>query len=214
MWRHQSKTVLATRLAISLVSVSAAVGCGNSPSSPTAPATNTFHAEVTDPIGDGIVSAGAPNPPDLIRGIVDVSGGTIVFTVQLASGTLDSFTTRVGIPLDTDQLAATGINAWGMGVDYLVDLWAPTKQAMIEKSVPTGTGTPSNPYYVNVGVAPLSIVADAMTVTVPLSLLGNTSGRLNFRMFAYALASGSPVTPPTTVADVMPDINLPTPHAP
>jgi hypothetical protein len=169
---------------------------------------------VTDPIGDAVVSAGVPNPPDLIRGTVDVSGGTIVFTVQLAPGTLDPLTTRVGIPLDTDQVAATGINAWGIGVDYLVDLWAPTKQAMIEKSVPTGTGTPSNPYYVNVGVAPVSVVADGMTVTVPLALLGNASGRLNFRMFAYPLASGSPVTTPTTVADVIPDINLPAAHVP
>jgi hypothetical protein len=213
MWQGRNMTTSAIRLAIACGSLFLTIACANSTtSSPSAPSTTTYHAELTDPTGDAVASPGFPNTPDLVHGTVDVSGATIAFNIQLAPGTLDRSTTRVGIALDTDQTSATGLNAWGIGVDYLVDMWAPSNQVTIARAVPTGAGTPDNPYYVNVGTAPLSIVADNMTVTVSLSLLGNASGRLNYRVFAYSEAFQSPIS--SAVADVMPNLNLPAAHVP
>jgi hypothetical protein len=211
MWLHLNMTRSAIRVAIGAASLILTIACGSS-NSPTAPSTNTFHAEVTDPVGDAVASQGFPNTPDLVHGTVDVNGATITFNIQFSPGTLDRSTTRVGIALDTDQVLATGINAWGIGVDYLLDMWAPTNQATTEKAMPTGTGTPSNPFYVNVGTAPLSVVGDSMTVTVPLSLLGNASGRLNYRVFTYSEAFQSSTS--SAIADVMPDNNLSATHVP
>jgi hypothetical protein len=45
-----------------------------------------------------------------------------------------------------------------------------------------------------------------MDVTVPLSLLGNDDGRLDFRMIAFSHVAGSPTS---GGLDWMPDTNLP-----
>jgi hypothetical protein len=173
---------------------------------------SVFHAEVTDPVGDAVASFGFPNTPDLVHGTVDVSSGNMTFTVQFAASTLDRSTTRIGIAIDTDQASSTGINAWGIGVDFLVDLWAPTNQATVAKAMPNATGPPASPYYVNIGTVGLSISADTMTATVPLSLLGNASGRMNYRVFTYSEAYQSSTS--SAVADVMPDVNLAFGHVP
>ena len=52
--------------------------------SSTAPSTPTFHAEVTDPVGDMVASPGVPNPPDLAHATVDVIGGSVTFAIQFA----------------------------------------------------------------------------------------------------------------------------------
>src|SRR5215471_5809195 len=98
-------------------------GCGSStPSAPSSPA--TLHSETADPLGDAIVSAGNPIPPDLVHAVADVVSGSLTFTIQFASGTFDRATTRVTIELDTDQNPATGNAAAGpIGIDYVLDLW-------------------------------------------------------------------------------------------
>jgi hypothetical protein len=149
--------------------------------------------------------------PDLAHGTADAASGSLSFSIQFAPGTFDRTTTRVTIDLDTDQNVSTGINTGSLGIDYAVDLWARTGQATISKAAQTGPSqslvcTASNSCYVDLGVAPLTFVTDGMQVAVPLSLLGNTSGRLNFRVYAYV----SPQTPnPTVISDLMPDNNLP-----
>jgi hypothetical protein len=187
-----------------------AAACGGS-NSPTAPSTSTFHAEVTDPAGDAVASAGVLKPPDLVHGTVDVSGGTITFNIQFASGTFDRQSTRATIELDTDQNAATGImGAAGVGIDYTLDMWAPTNQATIQQATPT-TCAAGGLCYSGIGGAPLAFGTDSMAVTVSLATLGNASGRMNYRVFAYASPQG---TAPTIVADVMPNINLAPAHVP
>jgi hypothetical protein len=52
---------------------------------------------------------------------------------------------------------------------------------------------------------------DSLSTTAPLSMLGNASGRLNYRVLAYS--SPSPTTP-TVVADAMPDTTLAPAHIP
>ena len=60
------------------------------------------------------------------------------------------------------------------------------------------------------GVAPLSVLADQMVVTMPLSLIGSADGRLNYRARAYDF---KPNLGPK-ITDVMPDIALGPAHVP
>jgi hypothetical protein len=131
--------------------------------------------------------------------------GNITFVVQLAPGNLDRPTTRVSILLDTDQDSSSGIRQQdGIGADYGIDLVPSTSQASITKADPAGC-TAHLSCFNAVGSAPISFVADAMQVTVALSLLANTSGRMNFQLDSYVLVA--PLTPVTF--DWMPDNNLP-----
>jgi hypothetical protein len=189
----------------------AAVGCGGSTPSVAPSTAAALHGEVSDPIGDALPVPGVSVTPDLVHGTADATSGSLTFTIQFAPGTFDRTTTRVTIELDTDQALSTGINTGSLGIDYSIDLWARTGQATISRAAQTGPSqslicTASNPCYVNVGVASITFVTDGMQATVPLSLLGNVSGRLNFRIGAYV----SPQTSsPTIVSDMMPDNNLP-----
>jgi hypothetical protein len=139
---------------------------------------------------------------------VDVASGNITFTIQFAPGSLDRQTTRLTIELDTDLNPSTGIPAGpGLGIDYVVDMWASPTQTLIEKAIPTGACTQSSPCYTTVGTAPLSLTTDGMQATVPLSLLGSGDGRLAFRVFANAYPPLAGST--TMISDVMPDLTLP-----
>src|SRR5262249_16474332 len=142
---------------------------------------------------------------------VDVNNGAVTFTVQFAPGTFDRQTTRLSIELDTDQNPSTGIvGAAGMGIDFVLDLWAPTNQTTIQQALPA-TCLTTNVCYSATGVVPLVFATEGMSATVPLTMLGNASGRLNFRVFAYFAPQA---TSPTVVADTMPDITLAPTHVP
>jgi hypothetical protein len=188
----------------------AATACGSSstmPSNVTTPSNtaNTFHAEVTDPAGDAVVSGAVPTPPDLIHGSVDVGGGNVTVTFQFARGTFDP-STVVTILLDTDQNPATGFNDTGYGIDYGVSLYASTA-AFIQKANPSSCASGGN-CYTPVGTASVRVGTDTIATTVPLSMLGNADGRLMYRVFA-----GAPATQ-TMTTDVMPDISVPAAHVP
>jgi len=166
----------------------------------------TLHGEVSDPVGDTLSDPRVPVPPDLVHGTADVVAGNITFLIQFASGTLDRQTTRASILLDTDQNASTGIRQMdGLGADYGIDLTASTSTAGITKADPVAC-TAQLSCFNGVGLAPITFVVDAMQVTVPLSLLGNADGRMNFNVSSYVFFA-----PPSTsvVFDVMPDNNLP-----
>lgn len=182
-------------------------GCGSA----TAPSTAPLHGEVTDRNGDALPDPSVPVSPDLAFGTVDVFAETITFTMRFAPGTLDRSTSRLTVELDTDQNASTGIGTNGLGVEYVLDMWATTPQAGILKAMPGTSCAALDPCYVPVGTAPLSIVGDSMIVAMPLSLLGSADGRLNFRVIAYASRAGAGST---VTADVMPDIALPPGHVP
>lgn len=202
----------AVRLAAS-AAVILTVGCSsNTPSSPNAPSPNTLHAEVTDPIGDAVVSSGVATAPDLTHGIVDVAAGNVTFTIQFAPGSLDRQTTLLGFELDTDQNASTGIPAGAVGIDYHIGFRASASSAIVEKATPS-TCVPANgaSCYTSIGTAPIGVGTDSLTVTVSLAMLGGASGRMNYQVFSYA---APPTSAPTSVADVMPDLNLPPAHVP
>jgi hypothetical protein len=202
------------RLRIELVTgaVAAALSVACAGSSSTAPSTKpvTLHGEVSDLIGDAVPVAGVSNPPDLIHGTVDIVAGNVAFTVQLAPATFNRQTTGVLIDLDTDRNPSTGISGvGGFGIDYVVSLWAPTNQVMIQKALANGACTAAaNQCYTTVGTASLTVTTDGVQATVPLALLGSTDGRLNFRVFGYYVASLSSGNP-AILTDVMSDATLP-----
>jgi len=206
---HQNMTTPAVRIAIGAALVLLTITCGSNPASSTA-FTNTLHTEVVDSAGDAVASLSVPNPPDLVHGTVDVVSGNITFTIQFARGTLDSQSTHLTIELDTDENVSTGITgASGLGIDYVVDVWAArTNQTLVQQAMPA-TCSSGGACYVQIGTESVSVGTDSLTTTVPLSMLGTASGRLNFRVFAYASPQA---TTPTVVADVMPDITLPPAH--
>jgi hypothetical protein len=186
----------------------AATACGTS-TTPTN-TSNTFHAEVSDPSGDATVSAAVLLPPDVIHGTVDVSGGVLTVTIQFAPGTLNRASTLLTIQLDTDQNPSTGIPAAnGIGIDYVLSLYGPTS-TIVQQATPS-TCAAGGTCYTQVGTASLSIGTDTMATTIPLSMLGNANGRLNYRVFA---AVPQPAPTPTITTDVMPDIALPPAHVP
>jgi hypothetical protein len=199
---------LQIQLTTGAVAAALSLACGGS--STTAPSTTvvTLRAEVSDPIGDAVPVAGVSNPSDLVHGTVDILTGNVTFTVQFASATFDRRTTGVLIDLDTDRNPSTGISGGsGFGIDYVVSLWAPTNQVMIQKALANGACT-SNQCFTTVGMASLIVNADGVQGTVPLALLGNGDGRLNFRVFAYYVASSSSGSP-SILTDVLPDVGLP-----
>ena len=181
-----------------------ATACGGSSTTPSNVG-NTFHAEVAEAAGDAVVSAAVPTPPDLIHGTLDVGGGALTVVVQFAPGTL-SPSTVVTILMDTDQNPATGFNDTGYGIDYGISLYAST-EAFIQRSNPSSCAGGGNCYTL-VGTASIRLGTDTMATTVPLSMLGNTDGRLSYRVFAGAPANQ------TTTTDVMPDMTLPPAHVP
>jgi hypothetical protein len=198
------------RLSRLLAVIGLSTACGSASSAPTTTAI-PLHGEVTDPAGDTLVSAGVPTPPDMVRGTIDVSGGNMTVTVQFAPGTMDLQTTRLTVELDTDQNAATGISgASGVGIEYVLDLWTRTNQTIVQRATPAtcanGVGC-----YVDAGSVGVTLGPNTMTAIVPLAMLANPGGGMNYRVFAYASAQP---TVPTVVADTMPDIGLGPAHVP
>jgi hypothetical protein len=189
----------ALRAAYVAAILSSVVCCGGSTTGPSA-TPPTLHGEVSDPIGDvgDRPYPNVANPPDLVHATADVVAGNITFTVQLAPGTFDPGTTLLIINLDTDQNPSTGQAP--DGVDYIVSMGdGQGNQALIGKY----TG-PLN--FSTVGNAPVSFMADGMTVTVPLSLLGNADGRMNFRVTSFIHLPGMLTS---AALDSLPDSSLP-----
>jgi hypothetical protein len=201
---------LEIQLATGAVAAALSVACGGSSTTAPSSAPVTLHGELSDPTGDAVPVAGVFSPPDLVHGTVDIVAGNITFTIQFASATFDHQTTGVLIDLDTDRNPSTGVSGGSsFGIDYVVSLWAPTNQVLIQKSLANGTcSAASNQCFTSVGTASLIVNADGVQATVPLSLLGSGDGRLNFRAFAYYVASASSGSP-TILTDVMPDAALP-----
>jgi hypothetical protein len=169
---------------------------------PSSTSTATLHSEVSDSSGDALSDPSVPISPDLVHGTVDVSARNITLTIQFAPRTFDPSTSRLTIDLDTDQNPSTGIRAVnGLGVEYALDMSASTAQVNILKAIPTGACTATDACYVQVGVAPLSIAADGMAVTLPVTMLGSIDGRVNFRVFTYASRAGE--VGPTITSGVM-----------
>ena len=191
-----------------------AVGCGlpPGPSATTPPGTSsgtstaTLHADVTDPAGDVLKDSRVPVPPDLIRATADISDMNVTFSIQFAPGTLDRRSTRVSVLLDTDLYASSGIRVSdGIGADYGLDLDTSRSLATVTRADPSGCAAQHSCFIPVGATASIAFTTDRMQVTVPLSSLGSSDGRMAFEMHAYVLVD--PTTP--VVFDLMPDASQP-----
>ena len=182
----------------------AAARCGLPPGPSDSPSSSGLHGEVSDPAGDAQSDARVRIAPDLIRATADVASGNLTLVIQFASGAFDRQTTRVSVLLDADLNASTGIaQRQGIGADYGIDLAAANGLANVTKADPAGCAAQLSCFTV-VGSAPITIATDSLQVTVPLSLLGNSDGRMAFAMSSYVLVAAATAV----VFDFMPDANL------
>ena len=166
-----------------------------------------LHGEVTDPAGDAVADARIAVSPDLVRATADVvtGSGSVTFVIQFAAGSFNRQTTRVSVLLDTDQDGSTGNRqVSGLGADYGLDLDAATGQAAVTKANPPACAARLS-CFDPLGLVPIIFAGDGMQVAVPLSLLGNDDGRMNFQMSAYVMVASQT----SVVVDFMPDSNLP-----
>lgn len=195
--------IISTLLAASLAC--AAIDCGGSTTGPSiASISPALHADVTDPAGDALADPRVPVAPDLVEATADVAAGSVTFLVRLRPGTLDRTTTWVSILVDTDQNPATGVGEpGGLGADYGIDLAVSTGLATVTKADAAACANRQSCFN-QVGSAAITVSSDAMQVTVPLALLGNDDGRMNFRIDSYVFAA--PLTP--VIFDYLPDTAL------
>lgn len=174
-------------------------------------AVSSFLGRVTDPAGDATTFSGVNTPPDLVSASATVVGTNLKLSVRFAPGTFNSSTSLTQFVLDTDQNPSTGspgsdsggVNDRGIiGADYLVEMGSAFRgnQAAILQYA----GTPN--VFNTIGFVTVSFFPDGMDVMVPLSLLGNDDGNLNFKVITASQIGPNSFT---GVADYMPNVGLP-----
>jgi hypothetical protein len=164
----------------------------------------------SDPAGDaGTAPQGLPTP-DLISATATVSRGELLLSVRFAQGAFDPAVSRVHVSLDTDLNAATGhpgldsngsLDTAAVGVDYLL-LYGPgaTPGALYRYA-----GPPINTFAF-VAAMNVTVRADGVDVTIPLSAIGNDDGLLRVKLVSsVALPGGGG----SAILDVLPNVGLP-----
>ncbi|HLQ22073.1 MAG TPA: Ig domain-containing protein, partial [Gemmatimonadales bacterium] len=159
---------------------------------------------VLDPAGD----AGAGNP-DLVQADAIRNGNGMSFNVIFSAAGFDPATSSAQIGLDLDQDVSTGhpgVTADGqtdgnlLGSEIIINFGSAFYGSNAE--VLKYTGPPINTFTF-VGTVPKVDIANGYQVTVPLSMLGNDDGRVNFKV-----TSSMQISPTgfTGVLDVLPDV--------
>jgi hypothetical protein len=162
----------------------------------------TITNTVTDPAGDAPVGE-----PDLVSATAQAENGTLTLTVQFASGTRAP-TTRATFDLDIDGNPSTGfpgIDAGNsdralMGVEYLIqmgsDFVGPTLRILHWNGASFDVVTNS---------VPITFTTDGISAVIPLSLLGNDDGQLNYKVTVQRQVSEVGFT---GILDYMPDVGV------
>ncbi len=140
--------------------------------------------EITDPAGD----SGGEHDLVFTRG--EIIGDNVKFTIGLATGTLDVDTTTLQLALDLDHNAATGnpgtdagcVGDNGiMGLEFIVNFGSTFygNSAVVAQH----TGGCNN--YADVAtIGGVTFVTDGVEILIPLSVLGNDDGRMNFKVIS------------------------------
>jgi len=164
--------------------------------------TGGFFGSATDPARDALPSSVSPSP-DLVSASATAVNGNLELSLRFAPGTFSQATTGIQIYLDTDQNPGTGgqlgspsapLDGGVLGWDYEVTISGGVNANVIQYLI-------SGPVAVGAS-APILYSANGIDVTVPLSLLGNASGKLNFKVTTS-------VGQPAFITDALPDIGLP-----
>jgi hypothetical protein len=171
---------------------------------------------VTDPVGDATPSPSVQVSPDLVAVTVGTDDMSLIFEVRFAPGTFKA-TTLVQFNLDIDQNPDTGspgVDAEQndsdlMGVEFIVNIGG--------NRIVLGTGifVPAVVLefagqlnsFTTVGNVQGEVLAQGYKVSVPLTLLHNVNGRLNFKVTTFELLDPS-VPSFTDILDYMPDLGL------
>ena len=178
------------------------ISCGG-PTTPAAPSTPTLKGTVSDPTGDSLRASGVAISPDLVSATIDVSGSTLTATVTFTSGTLSHPDTFVNVLLNTDENTTTGHSTFGW--DYAITGVNPRGSTTARIVQALGSNVPRLSTFVGTSTVTFTAV-DQVQITVPLGLLGNDDGRLNFRVESLQWVDG-PI-PDSGVLDIMPDSGL------
>jgi hypothetical protein len=174
-----------------------------------APSPVRFHGDVTDPVGDAIVDARVPRPPDLVVASISVTDDNVSFSVRFAPGTFDPATTAITIQLDTDLSSSTGVPLRDMGVDYIVGLglFAGNRATLSKAANGENCLAPKAPCTYTISSRwPVTFLPDRVDATISRAAFERFDGPLNFRVVAYVRPDN---TLPSTVTDQMPDFLKP-----
>lgn len=166
---------------------------------------------VSDPDNDATASSNGDPDPDLVSANVTSDGTNLLMQVRFKPGTFDSANTRAQFILDTDRNPATGqpgsdagcVNDNGIiGAEFIVNMGADLGATA---EVLQYQGTCNS--FAAAGSGTATLVTDGIDASVPLSVLGGSNGRLNFKVVASEQLESSPGSF-TGVLDYMPDVGL------
>lgn len=159
-----------------------------------------------DPAADATGVAGeAVNDPaaDLLSAALRVDGG---LQIDVTFTSVNALTSLATVLLDVDQNTATGhpgldefceVDSGAIGADYLVLMGS---AGSTPARVYSYNGTCNS--FTQVGTVPVTPLTNGYRVTVPLTMLGNDDGRLNFKVVSALQVDGGY----TGIRDVMPNI--------
>ena len=172
---------------------------------------------VADPVGDASPSPSVQVSPDLVAVTLGTDGMSLILEVRFAPGTFKA-TTLTQFNLDTDQNPGTGSPGVDseqndsdlMGVEFIINIggnrlvlgtgiFAPAEVLRF-------AGQPNS--FTTVGNVQGEVLAQGYRVSVPLMLLNNANGGINFKVTTFELLDPS-VPSFTGILDYMPDLGLP-----
>jgi hypothetical protein len=165
---------------------------------------------IADPAGDQTQTPGVTNP-DLISAFAMRNANAATFTVGFATGTFNAATTWATIYLDLDHNIATGspgvtsactLDASTIGADYFIAVGAQFTPAQVYRVT-----YPPCASWTFLGTVPVTLVGSGYQVTVPLTMLGNDEGGLNFKVATSRLLDPGG-TSSTGLLDQMPDTGI------
>ena len=188
-----------------VISVALAIAGCNKKNNPASPSTPALRGQVNDSRGDTEGHDGFNGvSPDLLVGMVEVAAGTVKFSATFAEGTMSRATTALQFALDVDQNVATGMQRQdynGVGVEFLVNMGsnADGVTKVLEYN-------PVSARFIEVASGPLTLGANTMETTIPLSALKNDDGKMSFKVIDSALIGNATFT---GILDYMTDPGLP-----
>ena len=170
---------------------------------------------VQDATGDAVLGGGPAPAPDLVSATLTVNQGNLNISVRYAPGTFNVTSTKLGLSIDIDENPATGSpgvdsgcsnDATSMGTDFIINTGGVLDGGNVFVYPHAGGCNNWGPRS-NVGTR--TLVTDGVDLVVPLSALGNDSGRLKFKVVAATSIPDTCPTCSTSVQDYMTDIGQP-----
>ena len=172
---------------------------------------------MVDPVGDATPFPSVQVSPDLVAVTVGTDGMSLIAEVRFAPGTFNT-TTLTQVNLDIDQNPDTGSPGVDseqndsdlMGVEFIINIGGNRLVLGTDIFVPAVVlqfaGQPHR--FTPMGNVQAEVLAQGYRVSVPLTLLHNVDGRINFKVTTFALLDPS-IPSFTGVLDYMPNLGLP-----